>query len=73
MPLLASKTVDGVATRLVHLPFSLPTVAFKEGAFIVASSDLFNAAAGGMIGAIICAIFFAFLEKNLHKVMPSGS
>ena len=71
MPLLASKTVDGVATRLVHLPFSLPTVVFKEGAFIVASSDLFNAAAGGMIGAIICAIFFAFLEKNLHKVMPS--
>ena len=71
MPLLASKTVDGVATRLVHLPFSLPTVAFKEGAFVVASSDLFNAAAGGMIGAIICAIFFAFLEKNLHKVMPS--
>ena len=23
------------------------------------------------MGAIICAIFFAFLEKNLHKVMPS--
>ena len=71
MPLLATQMVDGKAVRLVHLPFELPSVAFANGTFTVGASNLFNAAAGGMIGAIICAIFFAWLEKNFHKIMPN--
>lgn len=68
MPLLAKNT-EGV--DLVHLPFALPSVKFAEGVFSVTTSNVFNAAAGGLLGALICAIFFAWLEKNFRKIMPS--
>ena len=68
MPLMA-KAKDGAA--LVSLPFALPTPAFADGAISITMSTTYNAAAGGLLGALICGWFFALLERNLHKVMPS--
>ncbi len=68
MPLLA-KTKDGAA--LVNLPLALPVPSFADGAISVSFSTVYNPAAGGLLGALICGIFFAWLEKKFHKVMPS--
>ncbi len=69
MPLMAVSATD--ATPLVQLPVALPVPAFANGAIAVSMSTTYNAAAGGLLGALICGAFFAFLEKRLHKVMPS--
>ncbi len=68
MPMLA-KSTDGAA--LVHLPFSLPSPAFTDAGFVVNFSTVYNPAAGGLLGALICGIFFAFLEKNFRKIIPA--
>jgi PTS system sucrose-specific IIC component len=70
MPLL-KKTADGVAA--VSLPFAVPTPAFDAATTSISISftSTYNAAAGGLLGALICGIFFAFLEKKFHKIMPN--
>jgi PTS system sucrose-specific IIC component len=70
MPLL-KKTADGVAA--VALPFAVPTPAFDatSGSIAITFSTTYNPAAGGLLGALICGIFFAFLEKRFHKIMPN--
>lgn len=35
------------------------------------TNQVFNPAAGGLLAALITGIFFAFLEKNIRKFMPS--
>lgn len=69
MPLLAKNATTGAA--LVQLPLALPVPSFADGAITIAFSQTYNPAAGGLLGALICGVFFAFLEKNFHKVMPS--
>lgn len=69
MPLLL-KTSDGAAA--VNLPIALPVPTFANGAFTINFSTVYNPSAGGLLGALICGIFFAWLEKKFHKVMPSA-
>ena len=69
MPLLLKDATSGVA--LVQLPFALPTATFANGGISIAASMTYNPAAGGLLGALICGIFFAFLERRLHRLMPS--
>lgn len=69
MPLLLKDATSGVA--LVQLPFALPTATFANGGISIAASTTYNPAAGGLLGALICGIFFAFLERRLHRLMPS--
>jgi PTS system sucrose-specific IIC component len=69
MPLLAKDPSTGVA--LVQLPLALPVPSFADGEIQIVASSVYNPAAGGLLGALICGVFFAFLEKRFHKVMPS--
>lgn len=59
---------------LVALPFAVPTPVFSADTMSIAIqfSTTYNPAAGGMLGALICGAFFAFLEKRFHKVMPGA-
>lgn len=68
MPLLAKDPSTGNA--LVQLPLALPVPSFAEGGIQIVASSAYNPAAGGLIGALICGAFFAFLEKRIHRVMP---
>ena len=71
MPLL-KQTTDGLAA--VALPFAVPTPSFSSDtmAITIKFSTTYNPAAGGLLGALICGIFFAFLEKRFHKIMPNA-
>lgn len=69
MPLLAKSATTGDA--LVNLPIALPVPSFADGAISVVFSTVYNPAAGGLLGALICGIFFAFLERRFHRLMPS--
>ncbi|MBP3884454.1 MAG: PTS transporter subunit EIIC [Olsenella sp.] len=69
MPLLAKDPSTGEA--IVRLPLALPVPTFAEGGIQIVASSAYNPAAGGLLGALICGIFFALLERRLHKVMPS--
>lgn len=69
MPLLAQDAAT--AEALVNLPIALPVPSFADGAISVMFSTVYNPAAGGLLGALICGIFFAFLEKRFHRLMPS--
>lgn len=71
MPLL-KKAADG-ASSLVSLPFAMPTPAFSQttGAIAITYSTTYNPAAGGLLAALICGIFFAVLERWFHKVVPN--
>jgi PTS system sucrose-specific IIC component len=69
MPLLAKDPSTGAA--LVQLPLALPVPSFADGEIQIVASSVYNPAAGGLLGALICGVFFAFLEKRFHKVMPS--
>lgn len=42
----------------------------SEGVLMPITNAPYNAAAGGMIAALIAGVFFAFLEKNIRKFMP---
>ncbi len=67
MPLLASRLLT--ALRSSGSPsIQPPNCCFQGGAFIVLLLTCSNAAAGGMIGAIICAIFFAFWRRTCTGV-----
>ena len=71
MPLL-KKATDGT-TALVSLPFAMPTPTFSSatGSIAISFSTTYIPAAGGLLAALICGIFFAVLEKHFHKVVPN--
>lgn len=69
MPLLAMNEETGEA--LVNLPIALPAPSFADGVISIVSSTVYNPAAGGLLGALICGVFFAWIERCFHRFMPS--
>ena len=69
MPLLR-KAADGTAA--VALPFAVPVISYDSVTNILSVNftSAFNTAAGGLLAALICGIFFAWLERSFRKVVP---
>lgn len=67
-----SAVLGGIAGMLCIANAAMPLAAeYASGQVILPLTNaVYNAAAGGMLAALIAGAFFAFLEKNVRKVMP---
>lgn len=71
-----SGVLGGIAGMMcianASMPLLAPGTADPANAILLPLTNAaYNPAAGGMIAALIAGAFFAFLEKNIRKVMPS--
>lgn len=71
-----SGVLGGIAGMMcianASMPLLAPGMADPANAILLPLTNAaYNPAAGGMIAALIAGAFFAFLEKNIRKVMPS--
>ena len=71
-----SGVLGGIAGMMcianASMPLLAPGTADPASAILLPLTNAaYNPAAGGMIAALIAGAFFAFLEKNIRKVMPS--
>lgn len=71
-----SASLGGIAGMMcianTAMPLLTPGAADPEQAILLPLTNAaYNPAAGGMIAALIAGAFFAFLEKQIRKVMPN--
>lgn len=62
--------VLGAIAGLLATGAGTATTLGAEGVLMPITNAPYNAAAGGMIAALIAGIFFALIEKNIRKWMP---
>ena len=71
-----SASLGGIAGMMCIANTAMPLLAAgaadpKAAILLPLTDAAYNPAAGGMIAALIAGAFFAFMEKNIRKIMPS--
>lgn len=71
-----SASLGGIAGMMCIANNAMPLLAAgaadpAQAILLPLTNAAYNPAAGGMIAALIAGAFFAYLEKNIRKIMPS--